>query len=207
MSEMAKELSYCLLPPAEARPSASLDDLRQRVEALTATSRQSWREDQDILGRHHQAFVSLNNITSEAARELNELLKFQHSTGSNVNLLPSEPGREHHRAQYQRGTEHKMIPYSRSRPPVEVVIAITLRAMSADELFDAAVLVAVNRNIGEKNAQEVSEIYKRIYRNVPVDSAQQAHIAAETSAAFTDSFGPVMRSVTSILSQIGSESE
>lgn len=70
MAEMVKELSACLLPPAEVRPSADLKGLGARVKALTAKSRQDWADDQDLQGRYHSAFVSLAGIAHEAVTPL-----------------------------------------------------------------------------------------------------------------------------------------
>jgi hypothetical protein len=47
---------------------------------------------------------------------------------------------------------------------------------------------------------EVSEIYSRTYADIPVASAEQAHVLAEIKVGFQDSLGAAMRQTLSILS-------
>ncbi len=203
MAEMVKELSACLLPPAEVRPSADLKDLQARVKALTAKSRQDWAADQDVQGRYHSAFVSLAEIARDAVTQLSDLLGFQGSQGSDPNYLGARLGHQGARSCYARNAVHKLTPHNRSRAPVEVVVAIALRAARAGDPFDMSAIIAVNHNFVEGNRQEVNKVYDRTYRDVPVGSAQQANALSEIRAAFMNSLEAVMRGVILILTETG----
>jgi serine/threonine protein kinase len=207
MAEIIKELSACLLPPPEVRPSVDLKDLQARVKVLTAKSRQDWVVDQDVEGRYHSAFVSLVEIARDVVTQLDDLLGFQGSQGSDPSYIVNRLGHHDVRPCYARSIVHKLIPHNRSRPPVEVIVAITLRAIRVGEPFDMSAYIAVNHNLMEDGRQGADKIYDRIYRRIPVSSAQQTNALSEVRAAFQNSLETVMREVVLILAKTSPDSE
>jgi hypothetical protein len=203
MAEMGRELSACLLSPAEVQPSANLGDLRARVAAITARGRQDYEADQKLQGRHHTAFVKFNEIVSKTARELGELLGFgvtQTSTAGNY--LESKLGSLSAPLYYSRDTVYMLRPWGQSiRTRFEVVIAMALRATRARESFDVAAVISIDRYVNEGHRKETENTYDQVYRNIPVGSAQQARVLAEVSATLTENLEPTMRKVIAILQE------
>jgi hypothetical protein len=76
MEEMARELQACTAAPLEARPTASLAELRARVAALTAISREQVTQSQERQDQLTGAWQELAEIVAETATELNDLLTF-----------------------------------------------------------------------------------------------------------------------------------
>ena len=86
---MALELRACAASPPEARQSASLAGLHNRMAALTAASRQRVSQMRDRRSRILEAHSELAQIVADTATELNDQLTFYvHSQESGSRLPP-----------------------------------------------------------------------------------------------------------------------
>ena len=76
MVDMATELRACTALPAEMQGSANVDELRSRIEVLTAAARQQASEKQALHAEFRLASHEMCKLASDAAAELGSLLSF-----------------------------------------------------------------------------------------------------------------------------------
>jgi serine/threonine protein kinase len=201
MADMAKELSACAAPPPEARPDASLEEYRERMAALTATSRHRATEKQAWRDEFRRASHEISKIVSEAAEELSALLNFDiHPAWTNGHhsaaLLPQLPFSPYDHS----GTGRLLIPPDQPRPAVQVEISITSRMQRLDGPADIAAILRVDRILDNGNQHEVHEKFARTYLDIPIGSAQQANVIADIRNGFYGGFSPAIREVIQIMS-------
>jgi hypothetical protein len=200
MTDMAGELQACTAPPPEERPEASLGELRARVAALTAMSRQQVSDRQDRQGQVMRARMELAKVVSDSATELNSLLTFyahsDHSGYQAAELL----GRPPYTPFDGQSTGWLLLPVGQERPAVEAVVAAASRVLRKDDPADIAALLRVDRIVGQ-GLHEPQVIWSQVYHGIPIASAQQANVLADIRAGFTSSFADTLRRVIEIISE------
>jgi hypothetical protein len=200
MADIARELQACTAPPPEARPTASVAELRDRVAALTAVSRQHVTQRQERQSRLIEAWQELAQVVADAATELSEQLTFyvhSHDSGYRAAELLERPPFTPYDGQ---NVGWLLLPPGQDRPAVEVVVAAAFRVLREEDPADIAALVRVDRIIDQQGIHEPQEIWTRTYPGIPIASAQQANVIADIRAGFTGSFANTLRQVIRILS-------
>jgi serine/threonine protein kinase len=200
MAEMARELRACAVPPAETRADASLGELRDRIAALTAVSRQRDEQRKNLSDQLLQVGTKLANTVSEAADELRDMLTFDirsHEMGYYAaELLERVPYTPYHAS----SAGWLMLPVGQEPAPVSVTVAMAFRELHEDDAAtDIAALLRVNRAI-DRDTSEPSDIWAKTYYRVPFASAQQANVIAEIREAIRDGFAETLRQVIAIMS-------
>jgi serine/threonine protein kinase len=202
MAGMARELNACAAPPPEVRPTASLEELSERMAALTGTSRHRATEKQAWRDQFRQASHEISKIVAEAAGELSNLLNFDIHPAStdghnSAALLPRLSFSPYDHS----GTGRLLIPPDQPRPDVRVDISITTRMQRQDGPTDIAALLRVDRILDNGNRHEVHEIFARTYLDIPIASAQQANVITDIRNGFYDGFSPAIREVIQIITE------
>jgi serine/threonine protein kinase len=199
MQDMALELRACAAPPPEARESASLAELHDRMAALTAVSRQRVSHRQDRRSRILVAHGELEQIVADTATELNDQLTFYvHSQDSGyqaaalVGMPPFTP--------YDGDSwGWLLLPHGQQRAAVEVTVAAAFRMLREDGPADIAALLRVSQRLNDQGLHEPHDVLARTYPGIPVASAQQANVMADIRASLTISFPAALRLVLQIL--------
>ena len=200
MADIARELQACTAPPPEARPTASVAELHDRVAALTATSRQHVTQRQERQSRLIEAWQELAQVVADTATELSEQLTFyvhSHDSGYRAAELLERPPFTPYDGQ---SAGWLLLPPGQDRPAVEVVVAAAFRVMREEDPADIAALVRVDRIIDHQGIHEPHEIWTRTYPGIPIASAQQTNAIADIRAGFTGSIADTLRQVIRILS-------
>jgi serine/threonine protein kinase len=202
MAEMARELRACAAPPPEARQSTDLSELRARLEALTAASRQNASEKKALRDDFRQASHEICKIAAEAAEELSELLSFDihPSTGNTSETIAMLP-RMNYSPYDPTGTDRLLIPPGIQRPGVDVRIVVAANMLTEDGPVNLAALLRVNRILDNGNIKEPYDIFARTYLDVPIASAQQASAIADIRNGLFASFSAAMVQVLQIMSE------
>jgi hypothetical protein len=207
MADMARELQACTASPPEDRPAAGLGELRARVAALTATSRQDYLQRADREGRNINARNELARVVADTAPELAELLTFDvHSrdSGSYAAALleqpPFKPYSVHSTGWLLLPPGQLLLPPGQQPPAVEVIVATAYRLLHEDGPADIAALVRVNPLMRHDELHDGRDIWVRTYTGIPVASAQQATVVADIRSGITSCWPDTLRQVIHILS-------
>jgi len=199
MQDMAVELRACAASPPEARPSASLAELHDRMAALTAASRQRVSQTQDRRSRILEAQGELAQIVADTASELSDQLTFYvHSQDSGYQaaaLLGMPPFSPYDGDNWG----WLLLPPGQQRPDVEVTVAAAFRMLTEDGPADIAALLRVDRILDERGLHDPHEVLARTYLGIPVASAQQANVMADIRHSLTSSFPAALRQVLQII--------
>jgi hypothetical protein len=199
MEEMARELQACTAAPPEARQTASLAELRARVAALTAASREHVTQRQERQDRLNGAWQELAQIVADTATELNDLLTFYIHSQDNGYQAAELLGRPAFTPHYGQSAGWALFPVGHQRPAVEVVVAAVFRILREDDPADIAALVRVDRILDHGNVHEPYVTWEGKYSGIPVSSAQQANVMAGIRTGIVASFAETMRRVIEIL--------
>jgi serine/threonine protein kinase len=202
MAEMARELRACTAPPPEARQSEDLSELRARMEALTATSRQTVSKSKALRDAFRQASHEICKFADEAAKELSGLLSFDihpstGNTSESITMLP----RMDYSPYDPAGTDRLLIPPGTQRAGVNVRIVVAAIMLTQDGPVNIAALLRVNRILDNGNIQEPYDMFARTYVDIPIASAQQANAIKDIREGLTASFPATMRQVIQIISE------
>jgi serine/threonine protein kinase len=201
MAEIARELTACAAPPPEVSSAASLDELRERMAALTATSRHRASEKEAWRDQFRHASHEVAKIVPEVAAELSDHLNFDiHPASGNgyhaAVLLPRLPFSPFD----STASERLLFPPDQPRPDVSVEISIATRMQRQDGPADFAALLRVDQIFDNGNRHEVHEIFACTYLDIPIASAQQANMITEIRNGFFDGFSSAIREVIQIIS-------
>jgi serine/threonine protein kinase len=199
MQDMARELHACAATPPEARPSASLAELHDRMAALTAASRQRVSQNQDRRSRIFEAQGELAQIVADTATELNDQLTFYIHSQDNgyhaAKLLGMPPFSPYDGDSWG----WLLLPTGQHRPAVEVTVAAAFRMLTEDGPADIAALLRVDQILDERGLHDPHEVLARTYPGIPVASAQQANVIADIRHSLTSSFPAALRQVLQII--------
>lgn len=198
MADIEQELSACLSAPPEASRSATLEELHARAMALTAVSRQSLADTQDRRARYNNAWLALEEIVADVANELAGLLTFEAREQENGYQADAQLERPEFMPHEANSSGWLLIPPNQQYPKVEVVVAANMRMMRENEPVSMSVLLRVDR-IVERGLHEMHDICAKVYRDIPVGSAQQINGLADIRASLTSSLQAAMRETISIL--------
>jgi hypothetical protein len=199
MQDMLLELRACTAAPPEARESASLAELHDRMAALTAVSRELASQTQDRRSRIAEAKGELEQIVADAATELNDQLTFcihSHDSGYQAAALLGMPPYSPYDGD---SWGWLLLPHGQQRPAVEVTVAVAFRMLDEDGPADIAALLRVDQILDEQGVHESHEVVSRTYRGIPVASARQANVMAEIRASVTSGFPAALQQVLQVL--------
>jgi serine/threonine protein kinase len=198
MRDMALELRACTVPPPEARESASLAELHDRMAALTAASRQRVSRTQDRRSRIVEAKVELEQIVADTAIALSDQLTFDIRSQENGYQAAALLGMPPYSVYDGDSWGWLLLPPGQQRPAVEVIVAAAYRMLDEDGAADIAVLLRVDRILSDQGMHEPHEVLARTYLGIPVASAQQANVMAGIGASLTSSFPAAVQQVLQI---------
>lgn len=203
MAEMARELHACTALPPEARQSADLTELRVRMEALTATSRQNVSKSKALRDAFRQASHEVCMIADEAAKDLSGLLSFDihPSTGNTSETIAMLP-RINYSPYDPTGTDRLLIPPGTQRAGVNVRIVVAAIMLTQDGPVNIAALLRVNRILDNGNIQEPYDMFARTYLDIPIASAQQLNAIADIREGLPACFPAAIRQVIQIISEL-----
>ncbi len=199
MADMVTELRACTALPAEMQESANVDELRSRIEVLTAAARQQASEKQALHAEFRLASHEMCKLASDAAAELGRLLSFDihPATGDGYNSALMLPKRDF--PFDQTGTEPTLI-----SPPgvaqVQVIFSVTANMLKEVGPVDIAALLKIIR-IDNGSVYEVDKLFARTYLDIPIGSAQQTNIIADIRNGFFGNFSSVLRQVIHVISE------
>ena len=199
MRDMLLELRACTAVPPEARESASLAELHDRMVALTAVSRERASQTQDRRSRIAGAKGELEQIIADAATGLNDQLTFYiHSqdSGYQAAALFGMPPYSPYDAD---SWGWLLLPYGQQRPAVEVIVGVAFRMLDEDGPADIAALLRVDQILHEQGVHEPHDVVSRTYRGIPVASGRQANVMAEIRASLTSGFPAALQQVLQVL--------
>jgi hypothetical protein len=199
MQDMALELRACADPPPEARESASLAELHDRMAALTAVSRQHVSRVQDRRSRILEAHGELEQVIADTAAALNDQLTFYVHSQDNGYQAAALLGMPPYSVYDGDSWGWLLLPPGQRRPAVEVIVAAAFRILDEDGPADIAVLLRVDRILNEQGIHEPHEVLARTYNGIPVGSARQANIMAEIRTSLTSNFSATLRQVLQIV--------
>jgi serine/threonine protein kinase len=196
MTDFARELRACLASPPEIVPSATLDELKDRIDSLTSATYRRESEAQDRRRAVNDTFRELQQILSDAYHLLNQkIIYFSGPYSGDVNdaamLLE------------QRGIPYASFVWggrltSPGTPPrATVIMSVALRVMHDSDPAEVAGLVRVVRE-REDRLTEQQDIWTGIYV-CPIGSAQLANAFADIRVRFLSSLDSALRKVAEIL--------
>lgn len=199
MADMATELRACAVRPAEMQDSANVDELRSRIEVLTAAARQQASERQALHTEFRLASHAICELAADAAAELSSLLSFDihPATGNGHNSGAMLPSRDF--PFDTTGTEPTLISPA-GVAQVQVIFSVTVNMLKEGGPVDIAALLKII-HIDNGIVHEVDEVFARTYLDIPIGSAQQANIIADIRNGFFGSFPSVLRQVIQVISE------
>ena len=145
---MARELQAYLAEPPETRRPASLQELRARAAALTATPRQNMPDIQDRRDRIAEAWRGLEQVVTDTGSELGERLTFDVRLGESGYQASAMLGHPPFMAYAGDDSGCLLFPPGQERPHVQVIVAAAMRAPRDDGYADIAALRRVDRIVG-----------------------------------------------------------
>lgn len=196
MAEFARELRACLAAPAEAVPSASLNELSERISSLTETQ---FRRSSEVINRRNDLDTAVHLFQTMVGEVVDDLTgrlpHFSKPVDDQVNdAYPLLGQRGIAYASYGLGT-HLVSPGP--QPKARIALAVTVRAMQVEGPVEVAALVRVVQQREDRLTVD-HDIWQQIY-TCPIGSAQLDNACSEIRAKFIDSFDPVLRKIAELL--------
>jgi hypothetical protein len=201
IAEMAAELRAYLAEPPELRESAGLEELSARAAGLTEAARRHQSDAQDRRARLEEAWAALSQVVTKTGPELGRKLNFDGRLGESGYAAGQLLGPVEFTPFLGDDAACLLFPPNQARPPVQVVVAVALRAQKDDGYAGIAALLRVDHIHWSDGQHDHHDIWKQHYPKVPIASAQQDRVIAEIRAGFINGYEQAMRLVISILSE------